>query len=390
MAQDYGITASGEKANVTRGDLARFWPEDLVPNTEQYRFGSTDTDPEVTAAREREIEEMITSLCSEGQLEPVIIRPISGNRFRIHGGDTRYQAFKRINERRIWPWAKAEDDGRARIECIVKKCSDRDAFGQSITENLQRNQLTVIDQANAVQIASDRYQYTDAEIMQKFRQTDPAWLPNMRRLARLPDPLKRRIHLNQMAASVGYLLAEIPEESHAAVLAEAAGEVYPVTESLKRIDAILAEPEHVSIETPAVTCPDCGDYRPNPDNPKICVGCDQPFDMNDAPAPVEQTLDYSESQEPRGSSAKTAGKTSKPKQVTARAVASAAKKRGLLAHKKIANTVAGMKQFWEPLVQDRKGSLLSRMAEAQIAWISGESSDDVFYKHLLAILKEAK
>lgn len=387
MSKNYGLSATGAVVDVTRGDLVRFWPEDLIPNDNNYRFEAFDTDPTIIAERDAQIEKKVASLIEERQKQPIGIHEVTGKRFKVHYGDTRHLAFLRINQRRIWPWNKPEDEaknpeiqGRARIECVVENFginAEKEYFGASIVENLSRNDLTVISMCVAVARA-ERLGYTDAEIMRKFHQTDPAWLPNMRRLARLPDPLKRQIHLNQMAASVGYLLAEIPEESHAEVLAEAAGlpvngrlhgsgrteESAPrpwlnnptetagegIINSLNRIDAIIAEPED---------------------------------------APAEQTLDYSESQERRGTSAKTAGKTRKPKSITARAVASAAKKRGLLAHKKIANTVAGMKQFWEPIAADRKGSLLSRMAEAQIAWISG-GGDDIFYAALLKILKEVK
>lgn len=397
MSKDYGLNSDGSKVDITRGDLVRFWPEDLIPNDNNYRFEAFDSDPAIVAERDKQIEKKVASLIEERQKQPIGIHEVTGKRFKVHYGDTRHLAFLRINERRIWPWNKPEDEaknleirGRARIECVVENFgvnAEKEYFGASIVENLSRNDLSVISLCVAVSRA-EKLGYTDAEIMRKFHQTDPAFLPNMRRLARLPDHMKRQIHLKQMAPSVGYLLAEIPEEAHAEVLAEVAGvpfrhpdgTVRPLMPGDLEAEAMPSEP------TP--TCPDCDSSVAREDNPKICVGCNQPFDMADARARAEQTLDYSESQERRPSAGKPSA--AKPKPITARAVASAAKKLGHLKHKKIANTIAGMKAFWEPITKERKGSLIARLAEAQIAWLGGEANDDRFYKEVLAILREAK
>ena len=162
MAKNYGLTADGEKADVQRGDLPRFFPSDLLPFKNNYRFGTNDTDPEVRAAREAEIEDMVIDLCEKGQLQPIIVHPVSGNRFQVHAGDTRHQAFLRIEQRGLpWKWGRKDDNGRPRIECIVQENGDpKRTFGTSVTENLSRNNLTVIDIANAVMIAIDEHKYT--------------------------------------------------------------------------------------------------------------------------------------------------------------------------------------------------------------------------------------
>lgn len=395
MAKDYGLNSDGSKVDITRGDLVRFWPEDLIPNDNNYRFEAFDSDPAIVAERDKQIEKKVASLIEERQKQPIGIHEVTGKRFKVHYGDTRHLAFLRINERRIWPWNKPEDEaknpeirGRARIECVVENFgvnAEKEYFGASIVENLSRNDLSVISLCVAVSRA-EKLGYTDAEIMRKFHQTDPAFLPNMRRLARLPDHMKRQIHLKQMAPSVGYLLAEIPEEAHAEVLAEVTGIGQHPDVLAGIVEAAQSfEIPYSAQETP--TCPDCDSSVAREDNPKICAGCNQPFDMADAPAPAEQTLDYSESQERRPSTGKPSA--AKPKPITARAVASAAKKLGHLKHKKIANTIASQREFWKPLAE-RKGSLLSKLAEIEMAWIDGGIDPDRHYKELLALLKEVR
>jgi len=332
MARSYGVDANGSPADVQRGDLVRFWVTDLLPFSNNYRMGSSNLDPEVRASREQQIEDMVTSLCDEGQKTPLLIHNVSGDRFRVHAGDTRYWAFMRIDERKCWPWGKTEDGGRPRVECKVESGADsRRIFLSSLTENIARNNLTCIDLANAVAIATDLHHFTDAEILSKFRQTaDPSWLPNMRRLARLPDARKRDIHLGHMKANVGYLLAEIPEDRQEEVLAEAAA---PVVNTYDKMGSAVFE-----------TLPP-------------------------ALAPIPQP--------------------SKRKKVTARAVATVAKKKGLLQHKKVAHTIAGMREFWEPITKDRAGSLVARLAEANLAWLAS-ADDHLFWSEITKILKEVK
>lgn len=365
MAKSYGLNATGEQASVKRADMPRFLPEDLIPNSNNYRFGSFDDDPEIRAAREAEIEEMVAQLCAEGQKQPIVVHQVSGNRFQVHAGDTRHQAFLRINQRRIWPWSLPDDEpGRARIMAIVEatdKNEDAFYFSTSIVENIGRNSLSIVDVAIAVARATGKYGMSDHDILRKFNQLksdgktpkDPAWLPNMRRIACLPVERKRQIHLGALAASVGYLLAELPEERHQELLDDAAaiqsGEAAPasIMDDLKAIDNILSEPEQGEPPVDSVA----------------------PALMQPIPQPRARK------------------KASKP--VTARALAKAAKAKGLLKHKKVGKTVADCREFWGPIANDRAPSLLKRLAEANIAWLDGQSNDDKFYKEVLAVLKGA-
>jgi hypothetical protein len=329
MSKNYGLGANGKEADITRGDLVRFFVTDLLP-MQNYRFWCTDTSPEVKALRAKKQADMTASLYAEGQKTPLRVYEVPGKRFRIHAGDTRYWSFVEIDKKRDWPWGKKEDEGRPRVECLVETFDpkiDRDkaAFGSSLTENIQRNDLTLVDLSNAVIIA-ERQGYTPAEIMAQLRQTDPSFISRMHKIAVLPVARKRELFLNQLSASTAYLLAEIPEEEHESILEEAA----------------TLEPEASSHSADSV------DPRPN--------------------APKK-----------RGRPAKKA---------SARSVATVAKKRGLLKNKSTAHTIAGQREFWTPYAERGKESLMGRLAVASLDWLRS-ADDESYFKAVTSLLRGA-
>ena len=328
MSKNYGKGADGSEVDITRGDLVRFFVEDLLPMN-NYRFWCNDTSPEIKALRAKRQADMTASLYAEGQKTPLRVYEVPGKRFRIHAGDTRYWSFMEIDKKRDWPWGKPEDEGRPRVECLVETFDpkiDREkaAFGSSLTENIQRNDLTLVDLSNAVMIA-ERQGYTPAEIMAQLRQTDPSFISRMHKIAVLPVARKRELFLNQLSAATAYLLAEIPEEEHEGILA----------------DAKAMEPETSSHSAETV--------QPRPNAPKK-----------------------------RGRPAKT---------VSARSVAVAAKKRGLLKNKSTAQTIAGQREFWTPYA-DRKDSLIGRLAVANLDWIKS-GDNEAYFRSITGLLKTA-
>ncbi len=76
------------------------------------------------------------SIIQKGLLQPIIVRP-KEERFEIVAGNRRYEACKRAG------WSK--------ILCHIVELDDREAFEVSIAENIQRKNLSIIDEARAFQ-----------------------------------------------------------------------------------------------------------------------------------------------------------------------------------------------------------------------------------------------
>ena len=86
---------------------------------------------------EKSLEELAGSIRQQGVLQPIGVRPIEDNRFEIVFGERRYRASLMV--------------GLEEIPAIVMEISDETAEEMAITENLQRKDVTPIEEANAYQ-----------------------------------------------------------------------------------------------------------------------------------------------------------------------------------------------------------------------------------------------
>ncbi len=100
----------------------------------------------------KKFDELVASVKTKGVLEPILVRPIEGNNeplYEIIAGERRFRASKEV----------AETNGgieNARIPAIVQVMSDEDAFDAMTIENLQRADLTELEEARSFQMYLER------------------------------------------------------------------------------------------------------------------------------------------------------------------------------------------------------------------------------------------
>lgn len=81
------------------------------------------------------LEELAASIRERGVMEPIVVRPM-GDGYQIVAGERRYRASKLA--------------GKTHIPAIIKELSDEDAAAESLLENFQREDLTVMEKAKAI------------------------------------------------------------------------------------------------------------------------------------------------------------------------------------------------------------------------------------------------
>jgi len=105
-----------------------------------------DMDPE-------SLEELAESIKQQGIIQPIIVRPI--------GDKTRYEII--AGERR---WRAAQLAGLNEVPAILRDISDESAIAMSLIENIQRENLNPIEEANALKRLLDEFEMTHQEVAQ--------------------------------------------------------------------------------------------------------------------------------------------------------------------------------------------------------------------------------
>lgn len=89
------------------------------------------------------LEELAASIQSEGVMQPIVVRPIEGGRFEIVAGERRWRAVQLA--------------GLETVPVVVRQLDEAQAMRQSLVENLQREDLNPIEEAQAIDLIMSEY-----------------------------------------------------------------------------------------------------------------------------------------------------------------------------------------------------------------------------------------
>ncbi|MCB0333670.1 MAG: ParB/RepB/Spo0J family partition protein [Bdellovibrionales bacterium] len=126
---------------------------------------------------ESEIDELAESIKTLGVLQPVLLRPKKG-------ADGTYEII--AGERR---WRAATQAGLSRIPAIVRELDDRETLEVAIVENVQRSNLSPLEEADAYQRLIDEFSLSQREVAEKVGK-DRASIANYLRLLKLPKQVR--------------------------------------------------------------------------------------------------------------------------------------------------------------------------------------------------------
>ena len=85
--------------------------------------------------KEDDLKELSSSIKNQGLIQPIIIKPIDGNQFQIIAGERR--------------WRACQLNGMHEVDCVIKNIDDINVLEAALIENIQREDLNVIEEANA-------------------------------------------------------------------------------------------------------------------------------------------------------------------------------------------------------------------------------------------------
>jgi ParB family chromosome partitioning protein len=174
----------------------RVIPVDRIePNPEQPRL-SFD---EVTLV------ELANSIREHGVLQPILVRPLGPNRYQLIAGERR--------------WRASIGAGLSTIPALVENIDDDTALEISIIENLQREDLSVLDEATMYDRMIREHGYSVRKLAQKLGK-DKGYLENRLRLADAPQEIRDLVSLRKDTLSHAYELLKVDDPKKRRRLAE--------------------------------------------------------------------------------------------------------------------------------------------------------------------------
>ncbi|MDE6751206.1 MAG: ParB/RepB/Spo0J family partition protein [Eubacterium sp.] len=124
---------------------------------------------------EAALDELAESIKQHGVLQPLLVRPLPNGGYQLVAGERRWRASRRA--------------GLREVPVVVKELTDTETMEIAIIENLQREDLNPIEEAEGLQALIDKCGFTQEEVASSVGKSRPA-IANSLRLLRLPEEVR--------------------------------------------------------------------------------------------------------------------------------------------------------------------------------------------------------
>ena len=154
---------------------------------------------------ETTLQELSASIREHGVLQPILVRPLGNNRFQLIAGERRWRASRAA--------------GCETIPALVEEIDDDTALEISIIENLQREDLSPLDEAAMYDRMIQEHGYSVRKLAQKLGK-DKGYLENRLRLADAPQEVRELVSVRKDTLSHAYELLKVGDQKKRRRLAE--------------------------------------------------------------------------------------------------------------------------------------------------------------------------
>ena len=119
------LLSSSSNDNINNNGVQKINISQIIPNPSQPRKNFKDS----------ELKELSNSIKSQGLIQPIIVKPIKNEQYQIIAGERR--------------WRACQLNGFHEVDCVVKSLDETNVLEAALIENIQREDLNVIEEANA-------------------------------------------------------------------------------------------------------------------------------------------------------------------------------------------------------------------------------------------------
>ncbi len=165
------------------------------------------------------LQELTESIKAHGVIQPLICRRTDAG-YELIAGERRFRA--------------AIDAGLADVPVILMDAADRDAAEMAIIENIQREDLNVIEEAEGYRSLCENFGLTQQEVADRVGKAR-ASVANALRLLDLPDEVRQLVSANLLSVGHAKVLLSLPEEKEQILLARRSVTEGQTVRSLERL-----------------------------------------------------------------------------------------------------------------------------------------------------------
>ena len=192
----------GRGLNALMGDLAREEPvgegkDSVSPGIRSLPVGSLTPHPGQPRRHfdEAALDELAQSIALRGVLQPIVVRP-HGTGYQIAAGERRWRAAQR---------ARLHE-----VPVIVRAFDDTETLEVALIENIQRQDLNAIEEAEAYQRLVDEFGHTQ-DALGKLVNKSRSHIANLLRLLELPRPVQERVVMGTLTMGHARALIGAPD-----------------------------------------------------------------------------------------------------------------------------------------------------------------------------------
>jgi ParB family transcriptional regulator, chromosome partitioning protein len=154
-----------------------------------------------------QLQELADSIAAAGLLQPIVVREAANGQFELIAGERRWRAVQKLG------WAK--------VPVVIKEADDRTLLTLAIIENIQRAELSPLEEAASYQRLIDEFKASQGDVARLVGR-DRSTVANALRLLRLPAEVRELLERKQLTEGHARALLGVSDERLLTRLAHAA------------------------------------------------------------------------------------------------------------------------------------------------------------------------
>ena len=168
---------------------------DIEPNREQPR----------KQFDEEALSELSDSIAQHGVLQPLLVRPMPDGGYQLVAGERRWRASRMA--------------GLTEVPVVIRDLTDAQVAELALVENLQRENLNPLEEANGYKELSDKFGYTQEKISEIVGKSRPS-IANALRLLNLPEDVQEMVSTGSLSMGHARAILSLPDDKMKTELAK--------------------------------------------------------------------------------------------------------------------------------------------------------------------------